>query len=328
VNDLQLLRHVHNPILRKNPANPWEAGSVFNPTVWEHKPGRYGMLYRATNDIVSSEAGRYMSSIGLAWSSDAINWERQLEPFITPDQAYENRLGCEDPRITKIGDTYYIFYTAVGGTKTGQNVRIALASTRDFKTVTKYGVIGPDISSKAATLFPEPINGRYTILWADQSGPTSAKAGQSRIICTSFDSIDQLICPPSGFWTPEKIEQGHVKIPPAGQFAQQEVGARPIKTPDGWLVIYSGFSNQPNWTICAALLDTDNPQHILAASTEPLLTPETDYETSGVVNHVCFPEGTLVIGDQLYVYYGSGDQGICLATARLTDILNLLTPAA
>jgi len=315
---MNLVRYERNPILQKNPDQPWEAGSVFNPTVWEHAPGKYGMLYRATNDTKPTEQQGYVSSIGLAWSTDGIHWDRQPEPLIKPDQSYEDSLGCEDPRITKLGDTYYIFYTAVSVPKPRHQVRIALATTKDFKAVQKYGVIGPDNSSKAASLFPEPIEGKYLLLWADQAG------SDSRIILTRFDSLEQLEHTKPIDWTAEQIDQDLLKIPPAGIFTDQEVGATPIKTSDGWLFIYSGFSKEPRWTICAALLDLAGPSRVLASTPEPLLLPETDAEKTGVVNNVCFPEGALVIGDELYVYYGSGDQGICLATCKLADLLGNL----
>src|SRR5471032_1191019 len=104
---MQLIPHTANPILEKNPTSLWEAGSVFKPTVWKAPDGRYGMLSRATNYVKKSEDAGYMSSSGLAWSSDGIAWERQPEPLIKPDQPYENSLGCEDPRITCIDGTYY-----------------------------------------------------------------------------------------------------------------------------------------------------------------------------------------------------------------------------
>jgi len=313
---MQLTRYDHNPILEKNPNQPWEAGSVFNPTVWQQAPGRYGMLYRATNDVRVSEHGGYMSSIGLAWSSDAIAWQREPQPLITPDQPYEARLGCEDPRITKIGDTYYIFYTAVGGQKSGDEVRIALATTKDFQSVTKHGIVGPRYYSKAGALFPEPIGGRYWLLWANQS---LKRPHLSHIMYRTLGRLEDLHRPGRGQW---------LHIPEAGQFAEQEVGAVPIKTPAGWLLIYSGFSLEPRWTICAALLDTHDPRKIIGATAEPILLPETSHERTGVVNNVCFPEGALVIGEELYVYYGSGDQGICLATCRLSDLLGLLVSTA
>ncbi len=320
---MRLTRHSANPILTKNSNNHWEAGSVFNPTTWGKMPdGRYGMLYRATNDIKTSERGGYVSSIGLAWSADGVHWEREQEPLIAPDQSYENSLGCEDPRITQIGNQYYIFYTAVAGEKTTSRVRIALATTTDFKTVTKYGVVGPQRYSKAAAVIPHQINGRYLMLWSDQKN-----GGRSRVIASEFDTLEQLGHVTQDYWQNADLNQDHLKIPLAGQFTEQEVGAVPIETDAGWLFIYAGFSREPRWTICAALLDRDNPRKIIAASHEPLLLPETTDEKTGVVNNVCFPEGALIIGEELYVYYGSGDQGVCLATCKLADLLAELRPA-
>lgn len=37
-----------------------------------------------------------------------------------------------------------------------------------------------------------------------------------------------------------------------------------------------------------------------------------------------FPSGGFVRGDDLWVYYGAADSCICLATARLSDILEVV----
>ena len=44
-------------------------------------------------------------------------------------------------------------------------MRIALATSKDFVHWNKHGIVGPDIFSKAACLFPEKINGKYTMLF-------------------------------------------------------------------------------------------------------------------------------------------------------------------
>ena len=114
--------------------------------------------------------------------------------------------------------------------------------------------------------------------------------------------------------------------PPVNVYRGAEVGAVPIKTKAGWLCIYcnANTSDHPEWTIGAALLDLHNPGVILAQTREPILQPETAAELSGVVNNVTFPSGAVVVGDELYVYYGSGDQGCCLATCKLKDLLGYL----
>lgn len=89
-------------------------------------------------------------------------FERRDELLIAPSEPFD-AFGCEDPRVVKLGDTFYITYTAIDGPLENKeqrpNVRIALATTTDFKTITKHGIIGPRVSSKAAALFPEPVNG-------------------------------------------------------------------------------------------------------------------------------------------------------------------------
>src|SRR3954468_16213113 len=94
------------PSLRRDPANPimertaaphheWEAGSVLNPCV-VRDGDRYRMLYRATNDVHMGQAGRYVSSIGMATSEDGTTWHREPAPLIVPSSPDEAAFGCED----------------------------------------------------------------------------------------------------------------------------------------------------------------------------------------------------------------------------------------
>jgi predicted GH43/DUF377 family glycosyl hydrolase len=105
-----------------------------------------------------------------------------------------------------------------------------------------------------------------------------------------------------------------------------ELGAPPIKTDRGWLLLYSNsdHEDEPEWQISAVLLDLDRPWQVIAKTPEPLLTPEAENELTGVVNRVTFPSGAMVFDDQLHVYYGSGDQGIGLATCKLSSLLDYL----
>ncbi len=321
---MKLKRYKGNPILAKNPKNEWEAGSVLNPSVL-YDNGIFRMVYRATNDIHLYEKGRYISSVGYAESTDGIHFKQFPEPLIAPDQEYEKRLGCEDPRVTKIGDTYFLYYTAVGGTIRGEDVRIALATSKDFKTWKKHGIVGPQhTTSKAACLFPEKINGQYIMLYT-----WMCDSPISSIMQVRFDTLQDVIIPPKGFIadTIEHYEENVVFQPPERVYRGAEVGAVPIKTKDGWLFIYcnANTSDHAEWTISAALLDLHDPRKILAETESPILTPETYEEKTGVVNHVVFPEGAVVVDDELYIYYGSGDQGICLATCKLNDLMKYLT---
>jgi predicted GH43/DUF377 family glycosyl hydrolase len=318
---MELKRHPNNPILEKNPHTPWEAGSVFNPSVL-YDNGIFRMIYRATNDVQLNKVGGYVSSIGYAESRDGIHFKRSSKPIIIPDQEYEMGLGCEDPRITKIDNKYFIYYTAVKGIGKEKEVRIALATSKDFKSWEKHGVVGPATRSKAAALFPEKINGKYVIFYT-----LMPDRPFSSIMQAKFDSVDDLINPPQEFMANNinQYEKNVVFAPPQNAHRGPEVGATPIKTKLGWLFIYcpANISDHPQWSINAALLNLHNPKHILADV--ELLKPETKGETRGVVKNVTFPEGAVIVGNELYVYYGSGDQECCLATCDLQELLDYLS---
>lgn len=321
---MKLKRFSGNPILINNPKNYWEAGSVFNPNVL-YDNGIYRMIYRATNDIQIGKKGRYLSSVGYAESIDGIHFKRSQKPLIIPDQEYESILGCEDARVTKIDNTYFLYYTAVGGTGDDLRVRIALATSKNFRNWIKHGIVGPQYTrSKSAILFPEKINGKYIMLYTWMSdGPLSS------IMQARFDTLEDVIKPPKDFMADNinHYEENVVLKPPALVFCGPEVGAVPIKTNAGWLLIYvsANSKNYPEWTISAALLDLHDPHNVLAITDNPILTPETETELYGVVNNVTSASGAVLIGDELYLYYGCGDQGCCLANCNLTDLLKDLT---
>ena len=115
-------------------------------------------------------------------------------------------------------------------------------------------------------------------------------------------------------------------------------GPPPIKTEEGWLSIYHGSSWLPNskyknykgetynriYKVGAALLDLKDPSKVIARTKEPILEPEEDYEIFGDVPNVVFPEGAVVKGDELFVYYGAADKTCCLATCKLDELVDFL----
>ena len=67
--------------------------------------------------------------------------------------------GLEDPRITQIGDRFYITYVAVSR----HGPATALASTTDFKTIERHGIIFCT-ENKDVVLLPERIGGEYVAI--------------------------------------------------------------------------------------------------------------------------------------------------------------------
>jgi predicted GH43/DUF377 family glycosyl hydrolase len=102
-------------------------------------------------------------------------------------------------------------------------------------------------------------------------------------------------------------------------------GTPPLLTEEGWLIFYHGVEgaseDDPDRRYHAGvlMLDLDDPGKILYRSPNPVLSPESAEETTGVVNNVVFPCGAIVLtGGQVEVYYGMGDRAIGLATTQLT----------
>ena len=102
------------------------------------------------------------------------------------------------------------------------------------------------------------------------------------------------------------------------------VGPPPIKTSRGWLLLYHGVSMQKVYRAGAVLLDLDEPQKVLAHTSEPILEPEMEFEKNGVVSNVVFPEGAVIRNDELIVYYGGGDRVCCVASIPAEEFLDEL----
>lgn len=318
-NKMIVQRSPNNPILKPNPSQSWEAEAVFNGC-----PVRSGkkihLLYRAlsSSHYHTSAGTRLMvSDIGIAQSKDGINFENRRR-FIISEYPWE-KFGCEDPRATKLGNKYYIFYTALSTYPfSADGIKVGLAISKNLKAPEEKHLITP-FNAKGMALFPGKIDGK---MWAVLTVHTDRPP--SKICLASFDKEEDI-------WS-ENYWQNWYKI--FGKYAlplqrkpedQIEVGAPPIKTKYGWLLIYSYirnyFSSGRLFTAEAVLLDLKNPLKIIGRTEMPIFTPEEYYETIGMVPEVVFPSGAFVKRGQIYLYYGAADTTCCLAFVKLTSLL-------
>src|SRR5436309_2859676 len=98
-------RDPHNPLLTPIPTIPWQAEAAFNPSP-VMLGGVLQLIYRAASHPAMYRGQTLeFSTIGLASSLDGTHFDegRQL---VVPEEPWE-LFGCEDPRVTKIGDTFY-----------------------------------------------------------------------------------------------------------------------------------------------------------------------------------------------------------------------------
>ena len=205
---MKLTRHPANPILEPIAGHPWESRNVFNAGVTNHGD-EIVLLYRGQgheNDI---------SRLGLATSTDGVHFERRPDPVFVPETPDEVQ-GVEDPRLTLLDGRYQMLYTAWSP----DNIQVARASTTDFVTWERHGIVFPGPDNKDAALFPRKINGRYC---AFHRIPTSMWIAWSDDLATWGD-YQRIMDPRAGCYDDWKLG----------------AGGPPIETDLGWLVIYHG----------------------------------------------------------------------------------------
>jgi predicted GH43/DUF377 family glycosyl hydrolase len=298
-------RHHANPIL--TPADwPYEINSVFNAGVT--------MLDGETLLLARVEDRAGVSHLAVATSADGVgDWQIDRKRALMPDLESDTECyGIEDPRITRIGDDYLILYT--GYSTSGPLV--CLASTRDFRTYERRGVVQlPE--DKDAALFPEKIGDRYAMI--HRPGPRTG------------DRADMWLS-----WSPNLehwAANGVLLSGGAGgawDGLKVGLGPPPLKTAEGWLIAYHGVKATASgaiYRVGLALLDLEDPGTVLARAREWVFSPEAPYERSGDVDNVVFPCGWILAddGDTIRMYYGAADTSIALATASLGALLNRVT---
>jgi beta-1,2-mannobiose phosphorylase / 1,2-beta-oligomannan phosphorylase len=316
-------RSEFNPIVAPVSGRPWETLGAFNGCPVK-KGDEIHLLYRAIGnpDALMTPAG--ISTIGDALSTDGEHFPSRRQ-FIVPEHEWE-KFGCEDPRVTYFEGKYVIFYTALGGVPFGaHNIKVAAAISKDLETVSERHLVTP-FNAKAMALFPERVDGKITVIFSAHTDEPP-----THIAIAQCDKLEEL-------WDETFWEDWHTHIQDHVVHARRydndhiEVGAPPIKTKDGWLVVYSYIQNyfgggQRVFGIEAILLDLKNPREIVGRTNGPFLVPEEIYERYGAVPNIVFPSGALLASDgRLDVYYGAADTVCAKASLYLSDLLDAMIP--
>jgi predicted GH43/DUF377 family glycosyl hydrolase len=258
-----------------------------------------GYLYKGV-DYLST-----ISHIRIARSKDGINFQVDADPFIYPTLPYEC-FGVEDARVVKLDDYYYINYTAVSG----DGYVTVLSRTEDFIKLEKLGIIFPPLNKDVA-LFPEKINGKYAAIHR----PDNKGFGLPSIWYAS---------------SPDLLNWGeHVCLlrPDGSESEKQKIGggSSPVKTSKGWLVLYHAKGENSIYTLKLLLLDLGDPTKILKKADVPVFSPQEEYEINGFFPNVVFTNGMVEKENgELWVYYGSCDESVCLFTTTIDELLNYL----
>ncbi|MCK5849991.1 MAG: glycoside hydrolase family 130 protein [Kiritimatiellae bacterium] len=257
-----------------------------------------GVVYKG-QDYLST-----MSHIRIARSTDGLNFTVDEEPFIFPVNKTE-KYGIEDARVTLIDGLYHLNFTVISG----DSWATTLAVTKDFKTIERKGIIfHPE--NKDVAIFPEKVGGKYIALHR----PNNSGFGKASIwYAESPDLLHWgnhkcIVRPRDIHWESMKIGGG----------------APPIKTDDGWLIIYHGKGDNSRYSLFALLLDLNDPSKIIKRAAEPFLVPDKPYETEGFFPNVVFSNGVVEKDGKLYIYYGAADESSCVAIADIDSIMETL----
>lgn len=321
-------RSTHNPLIAPQRERPWEAMATFNPSAVQSADG-VRLFYRAFGDPDALQTPMQgISSIGMAFAEDGVHFHSRQQ-VIAPQESWDI-FGCEDPRVTFFEGKWYCFYTALGGYPfSADNIKVGLAIGESPDSFTERHLITP-FNAKAATLFPERIHGEIVLLLTAHTDYTDAFP-RPTIAIARAKSIEDYLHPE--YWLKWHSELASHALPELrrGEKDHIEVGAAPLKTDAGWLLLYSYIQNYYDgnkriFSVEAALLDHDNPQSLISR-TESLLVPQEFYEEYGLVPNIVFPtSATLASDGRLDIWYGAADTVCAKASVYLPDLLRALDP--
>lgn len=295
-----------NPIISPG-KNYWENAQTFNPGAVLLEE-RVHILYRAIGVD-------QISRIGYASSKDCLNIDERLDRPIYEHRAPHSSsfildgsgggvFGAEDPRLVKIENTVYLTYTFYDG----KNIQVMLTeiSVSDFlekKWNWKKPIsLSPsNVYSKNWVLFPEKIGEKYAILHS-----ISPEIG--------IAYLEELRGP---------VESKYERVKGTWEDEIRGVAAPPIKTENGWLLLYHA-TKDGKYVVGAMLLDLESPNKILYKSRSPILKPEKEYELNGFKPGVVYATGAVLKNSKLFVYYGASDTYVCVAYSNLDELLDFL----
>ena len=343
--------HGGRPVLEPDPQHPWESRVVLNPAAvlveageelerlmdaWQltgpererlrRAGGACVMIYRAQG-AKGSPAGHAPSSLGLAVLTPTLELVRRWpEPVIRPDAVFHD-LGAEDARCTKIGDTYYLFYTGYTTERSRfpsfiGRVHICLATTQDFVHWELHGPIPGDVNdvdNKNAALLPEPVDGKWLLLHRPIYG--------RHPMAIHLAEADR----PEGPFHSRGLLMASYRY---REFALSWIGAGgpPIALGNRrFLMIYHqghmDWDGHREYDLAAALLDFNRPDPV-AARLEPLMRPRGDIEKVGDpelgVDNVLFACANYVWRGDLIIPYAAADSRIFGARIPMSELIAAL----
>jgi len=289
----------------------------------------------------------YISEIWPLISEDGIHFQRINSSAIKGDGTHHKDFlyGIEDVRIYNLRRKHLLIGTGKLNPPfkgTGEDDRIAVYSTNDFKEIVYHGIVHGIASRNSIPLIEDEEV--YMLL-------RFPREIDSIFLDVLDGGLEQLLRPEKyrREWLILYQRRSKNRILKGGiyQHEKEKIGAGPppIKTERGWLLIYHSVGEinsdvakryglkkgiKRGYSISAAILDLENPRNVLCRTKLPIYIPSTPYELYGDdiypidVPAVVFPTGIVVEKGKLLLYCGSGDKYVILLTCDLDIFLDYL----
>jgi beta-1,2-mannosidase len=287
------------PLISPSGSGPASAGT-FNPAAVRQN-GKTILLYREQDTSGTSR-------IGYASSTDGTHFTVGEQPVLVPEADYEKDGGVEDPRVVKIGDTYYMTYTGYNK----HDAQLCMATSKDLIHWDRKGVLLPAYKgnwnagwTKSGAIVPQKIGGKW---WMYYLGTAADKRDYMGLA-----SSDDLL-----HWADATKEPVLPRRAGAFDSRVMEPGPPPIITDKGILLIYNGADDNLIYTTAWALFDKNDPSKLIARADAPFLKPEAEWQRAGQVPNVVFTEGMVQTGEQWWIYYGAADKYIGASRIRIS----------
>ncbi len=344
-------RSSFNPILRPQDSHWWK---LYNPGAILDEKGTVHLFPR-----VMKKEKDWHSRIAHATSADGEHFKWSPAPVLKRQSQKEKR-GLEDPRITRIGNKYYMVFAVYDGKQPVLHTATAeklpgpwqrngpalpgfdfftsggrIVELEKGKAVEKTSIKGVHHWSKSGALFPKQFDGKYFLLF-----------GEYYIWFAASEDGKTFTAEQKPFIGPRKGTHYFDNM-----FI--ETGPPPILTKKGWLILYHGIDETFRYQLGFIIADKNNPQRILYRSEEPIFSPKEEYEIGdalidiieggvdamsklsnkelkdfyrkvrqkSIMPQVIFCPGAVLKNNTLWLYYGAGDTSVCTARAPLDKIL-------
>lgn len=179
----------------------------------------------------------------------------------------------------------------------------------------------PDLISHAGqqrnvVLHPEFVDGKYALYTRPQDGfiEVGSGGGIGWGLCNSMEHAEvdnESIIDGKIYHTIKEVKNGQ--------------GPVPIKTPEGWLHLAHGVRNTAaglRYVLYMFMTDLHEPWRITHAPGGHFIAPEGD-ERTGDVSNVVFSNGWIRNAqDEVFIYYGSSDTRMHVATSTVAQLLD------